>query len=173
MGQRQGTLAYVTSDVLVVDQEQLTISGIPKNTSLNIFLGLVNPAPFATLNVYDAEGTLVTSGNIGEGFTLQVTSGDYTKTVAYDLSLLVTVPNTEIELVKIYPNPTTDQITIEGLRENCTVTITSILGNKVKVLDHKNIHNATISVEDLPAGIYLITITAENYKSQPVRLLVQ
>jgi hypothetical protein len=173
MGQRQGTLAYVTSDVLVVDQQQLTISGIPKNTSLNIFQGLVTPAPFATLNVYNAEGTLVTSGNIGEGFTLQVTSGDYTKTVAYDLSLLVTVPNTEIELVKIYPNPATDQITIEGLRENCTVTITSILGNKVKIIDSKNIRNATISVEDLPAGIYLIQITAEDYKSQPVRLLIQ
>jgi hypothetical protein len=173
MGQRQGALAYVTSDVLVVDQEQLTISGIPKNTSLNIFLGLVRPAPFATLNVFNAEGTLVTSGNIGEGFTLQVTSGDNTKTVAYNLSVLVNIPNTEIELVRIYPNPATDQITIEGLRENCTITITSILGNKVKVLDSKNIHNATISVEDLPAGIYLITITAENYKSQPVRLLVQ
>jgi hypothetical protein len=173
MGQRQGTLAYVTSDVLVVDQEQLTISGIPKNTPLNIFMGLVTPAPFATINVYDAEGTLVTSGNIGEGFTLKVTSGDNTKTVEYDLSVLVTIPNTEIELVKIYPNPATDQITIEGLRENSTVTITSILGNKVKVLNSMNIHNATISVGDLPAGIYLITITAENYKSQPVRLIVQ
>ncbi len=173
MGERQGTDAYVTSDVLVVNQFEMTVSGIPRNTSLNIFLGLVNPAPFATLNVYNAEGTLVTSGNIGEGFTLKVTSGDNTKTVEYDLSLLVTVPNTEIELVKIYPNPATDQITIEGLRENCIVTITSILGNKVKVLDNKNIRNAMISVEDLPAGIYLITITAENYKSQPVRLLVQ
>jgi hypothetical protein len=30
-----------------------------------------------------------------------------------------------------------------------------------------------ISVGDLPAGIYLITITAENYKSQPVRLVIQ
>jgi hypothetical protein len=173
MGERQGTDAYITSDVLVVNQFEMTVSGIPRNTALNIFLGLVNPAPFATINVYNAEGTLVTSGNIGEGFTLNVTSGDNTKTVAYDLSLLVTVPNTEIELVKIYPNPATDQIIIEGLRENCTVTITSILGNKVKVLDSKNIHNATISVEDLPAGIYLIQITAEGYKSQPVRLLVQ
>jgi hypothetical protein len=173
MGQKQGNLAYVTSDVLVVDQEQLTISGIPKNTPLNIFLGLVYPAPFATLNVYNTEGTLVTSGKIGEGFTLKVTSGDNTKTVDYDLSLLVTVPNTEIELVKIYPNPATDQLTIEGLRENCTVTITSILGNKVKIIDSKNILNATISVEDLPSGIYLIQITAKDYKSQPVRLLVQ
>lgn len=173
MGERQGTDAYVTSDILVVDQFEMTISGIPRNTPLNIFMGLIHAAPFATVNVYNAEGTLVTSGNIGEGFTLNVTSGDNTKTVAYDLSLLVTVPNTEIELVKIYPNPATDQITIEGLRENSTVTITSILGNKVKVLESKNIHNATISVEDLPAGIYLITITAENYKSQPVRLLVQ
>jgi hypothetical protein len=173
MGQSQGTLAYVTSNVLVVDQEQLTISGIPKNTPLNIFMGLVTPAPFATINIYDAEGTLVTSGNIGEGFTLKVTSGDNTKTVEYDLSVLVTIPNTEIELVKIYPNPATDQITIEGLRENSTVTITSILGNKVKVLNSMNIHNAMISVGDLPAGIYLITITAENYKSQPVRLVIQ
>lgn len=173
MGERQGTDAYVTSDVLVVNQFEMTITGIPKNTPLNIFMGLVTPAPLATLNVYNAEGTLVTSGNIGDGFTLKVTSGDNTKTVEYDLSVLVTIPETEIELVKIYPNPATDQLTIEGLRINCKVKITNILGNVVKIVDSQNIHNATISVQDLPAGIYLLYITAEDYKSQPVRLLIQ
>ena len=167
-----GNEAYVTSRLLYVDQLALTIAGVPYRTDVSTFLSvMVTPAEAASMVLLDAGNNVVTSGNVQTGYKLQVTSGDNTKTVVYSISVLVNVDNIGMDLVKVYPNPATDMIHIEGMRENCKVIVTSILGNTVKIVDSSEINNATISVKELPAGIYLLRITGNEYKSLPVRFV--
>ena len=63
--------------------------------------------------------------------------------------------------LKIYPNPTNDFINIEIDEEHSNDFIVSIynsLGIKVRETWNEN----TISVEDLPSGIYFINVMSED-----------
>lgn len=168
-----GTQAYVVSTVLSVDQQQYVISGIPENTLYNIFLGLITPAEGATVVLLDSNQQPVESGPIGDGYTLVVTSGDQSAVVTYTLSVMVSVNNLTLEQFKIYPNPATDEIFVDGLEVNYEITIKDISGQTVKFFDQKNVLNGSISVGDLPAGIYLIYATFDNQHSRPVKLIKQ
>ena len=64
--------------------------------------------------------------------------------------------------VKIYPNPTKDNITIEGISNNFSVTLYSILGQKVKSFD--KIINNTISLSEIKKGIYFLEIISDGNK---------
>ena len=59
--------------------------------------------------------------------------------------------------VMVYPNPTTNQITISADETISNITITNFLGQTV----YSNQYNATqvqVDVADLPAGVYIIRL---------------
>ena len=64
--------------------------------------------------------------------------------------------------VKVYPNPATDYVNIvveNTERGNASVSIHSIIGNKMKV-DIDNISSGIYraSIKDLPEGYYLVVV---------------
>ena len=66
--------------------------------------------------------------------------------------------NNQAQLVRAFPNPTQDQITIEPLNKNNTihqVVVYDILGNKVLNFDRINDKKLYINLGRLPAGLYL------------------
>ncbi|MCW3789216.1 T9SS type A sorting domain-containing protein [Plebeiobacterium sediminum] len=77
-------------------------------------------------------------------------------------SALLTVPS-ELEIVKIYPNPADDIVNIETSIENYTIDIFDITG--IIVL-HKNDlkGKSTINLSGLNRGIYILTINSSNEK---------
>ena len=59
-------------------------------------------------------------------------------------------------LIHLYPNPANDMIRIEGLDAACEVSIYNNMGIKVKTVNLQGDYE--ISVNELPAGLYLIRI---------------
>ncbi len=56
--------------------------------------------------------------------------------------------------IAIFPNPTSDSISIEGVVANIPYTISSTTGQIVK--SGKHLINKTINIKDLPSGIYFL-----------------
>ena len=166
-----GSMAYVVSDVLDVDQFQKLITGIPANTLYTVFLGLITPAKGATVILLDDQQQPVTSGTIGNGFLLRVTSGDGLNSITYSLSLITSVDQPVFEQIKIYPNPASDRIFVEGVGSNCKIVIKNISGQTVKVLDYKGVRCEGVSLVGLPPGVYLIYTTNGGIYSRPVKLV--
>ena len=58
----------------------------------------------------------------------------------------------------IYPNPSKDEIRITGPATPLQITLFNLAGQKLKIFNRTNICN----ISDLPKGIYLARISAEN-----------
>ena len=74
-------------------------------------------------------------------------------------------------LIKVYPNPTTDKLTIEngGINAIEEVRIYDSAGQMVKVINNESI----INTESWCPGIYIIDITITNQKRQRLKILKQ
>lgn len=169
-----GTQAYVTSDSLNVDSEGMTISDVHPESTVSEFVALLTPAPRATMTVLNADGSPVESGDLADGFTLRVTSGDGDMVVTYDLDFVeVGINPLAQENFRVYPNPATSNIYVEGLADEGKVVIRNILGRAQKMVDSKEVQNGTISVRDLPSGIYLIYQENQQGKSNSVKLIIE
>jgi hypothetical protein len=171
MDEAEGTDAYVISDVLTVDQLNLTVSNIEESTTIDELISLLTPAPGAAMLIVDASDNEVTSGTVSEDHKVKVTSGNGAKVVYYSLSVLVSVINHDLDGISVYPNPTHGEFFIIGLRENSTVSVYNIEGQVIKIFEPKNINGGRISIEDQPAGMYFITINSGSYHLKTLRVI--
>lgn len=81
-----------------------------------------------------------------------------------EFSRIVGVEIAREKVLRIYPNPTTGIITIEGAQSN--VKIMDILGRPVM---NGNIINQKIDISHLPGGLYMLSVFSENKeKSVPI-----
>jgi hypothetical protein len=173
IGEKEGTEAYVVSEALLVDQLDNIISGIEDNTSLTYFTALLTPAPLATIRVLDPEGNEVTEGSLsGEGYTLEVTSGDGTKVVSYSLEISVGVDKFLDATFSLYPNPVNDNLYIEGLKDKGSVYVRSITGSLLKVINSRG-SRLVVPMGDLPSGIYFISVQTEKTMFKPIKVIKQ
>lgn len=89
-----------------------------------------------------------------------------------DVSALI--PVTQINALKaeinLFPNPTTDQLTIEGLPTGSTLTVTNAQGQQVIDVEGPTDKTHQLSTQDLPAGVYWLTIRVEH--AQQTKLFV-
>ena len=59
----------------------------------------------------------------------------------------------------LYPNPARDHVTLSNLpSQNTNITITGILGRKIKTLNTEGKTEIVIDISDLRKGIYLVTV---------------
>ena len=66
--------------------------------------------------------------------------------------------NNSTNTIKVYPNPVSDVLTIDNSIGVTSVMVTNSIGQLVKQVYNKN----SLKVNDLIAGVYLISITDEN-----------
>ncbi len=59
-----------------------------------------------------------------------------------------------METVSLYPNPAKDKLFLEGLEEECEISIYNAMGMKVKTTKLQG--DAEINISELPAGLYLV-----------------
>jgi hypothetical protein len=69
----------------------------------------------------------------------------------------VSVSENKMTSLAIYPNPATSQLIIQGNFSVAKATITDHTGKVIQVIDELN-SNASISIEQLPQGIYFFTL---------------
>ncbi|MEI6347062.1 MAG: DUF1566 domain-containing protein [Bacteroidota bacterium] len=70
----------------------------------------------------------------------------------------------ELNLFDVFPNPTSDNCTISFNKSysNVKIVLYNTLGTKVKETVISNLKSTQISINDLPKGVYLIQISADN-----------
>lgn len=82
------------------------------------------------------------------------------------------IPNTSVVLadtnftidsnsINLYPNPFKNSINIDGIEENSSYEIFSVLGNKIK---RGKLSSKSINLEELQAGIYILKVNSSSFK---------
>ena len=150
-------LAYVISDDYQIDQISFTIKG-PETLTINEFFNRLYPSFGATLSVIDKNGNVNTSAKFNKGDKLLVTAADGLTTATYNISVITKAIDVNAESIKMYPNPTTGRVIVQGL----------VKGNRVRVINAAGIilrdviiDNSTdyVSLAAQPSGIYVFVIS--------------
>ena len=81
-----------------------------------------------------------------------------------DLSINIT--SISSNNIQIFPNPFSDAIQITTMHpmENCTITLTSSLGQVIRQFDPVLVKNFNLDLGYLPVGVYFITFENKNEK---------
>jgi len=156
-------LAYVVSDVYVVSQEELTISGVRASHSVADFMNNVEPAEGATLEVQTSTGTTKTDSDMmAEEDILIVTAGNGVNTVIYVITLDYTgVEDYTGAGISIYPNPTREALYIAGAEVGSRIRVYNAVGMVIcDVAVHNNIEK--ISLDDQSRGLFFVTVSQNN-----------
>lgn len=153
-------LAYVISDVYIVDQIHFSITGgIETSTAKADFVNKLIPAFGATLSVLDKDGNVSTAAELKKGDQLLVTAADGSTTATYAIDVWTTkIGNQATSSIKMYPNPTTERVVINGLTKGNRVRVLNTAG---VVLRDVIVDNATeyVSLSTHPAGIYMFIVS--------------
>lgn len=115
---------------------------------------------FSTFGVNNQNELFVAAVNSGKIFKITTTS-------------LGTNENSISTQIKVYPNPASKKIFIEGMKDkNTTVEIISFEGRKV--LEQGKIENDnSVNISGIPAGVYFINLNSGNEKSYSKKIIIK
>ena len=152
-------LAYVVSEVYLVDEENLSIANVALDHTVADFKGNVTPAEGATMEVQNSDGSAkADSDAMAEGDMLVVVAGNGINEAVYTISLSTAVNELESSAVSIYPNPSKGVLNIAGAEIGSRVRVYNSVGANVRdIVVYSGVES--ISLEDQSAGMFLITIT--------------
>ncbi len=120
----------------------------------------------------DANDQAVTEGDVTSDYKLKVTSDD--KEVTYDLTVATSISLVENKPeFRVYPNPATDVLYVDGVADSGIIVIRNILGKIVKTIDSSNIQNGSITLSNLYSGVYFIYLQTDNYRTQIIKIVKQ
>jgi len=152
-------LAYVISDDYQIDQVNYTIVGPKTSTTLGEFYAKLYPSFGATLKVLDKNGNVSNLADLSLGDKLLVTAADGKSTALYTIDVDITSFKPIAELIKMYPNPTTDRVIINGLAKGNRVQVFNTIGITLRdVIVDKSTEYVSLSAQ--PAGIYVFVISS-------------
>ena len=75
-------------------------------------------------------------------------------------SLTIGINNSNLPMIKIYPNPANNQLTIESSQAMDKIILYNFLGAKIREVD-VNENKATLNRDKLPSGLYLLKVYDE------------
>ncbi|WP_185205790.1 PQQ-dependent sugar dehydrogenase [Chryseobacterium sp. C3] len=115
---------------------------------------------FSTFGVNNQNELFVAAVNSGKIFRITTTS-------------LGTNENSISTKIKVYPNPASKKVFIEGVKDkNTTVEIISFEGRKV--LEQGKIENDnSINISGIPSGVYFINLNSGNEKSYSKKIIIK
>lgn len=150
-------LAYVISDDYAIDQVKLVIKVPATGLDIATFFAKLYPSFGAKLSVIDKNGAASTLTNLASYDKLLVTAADNSTTATYTIEFATTVSPVETS-IKMYPNPTTDRVVINGLTAGNRVRVFNAVGVTLRDVI---VDNATeyVNLSAQPAGIYVFVIS--------------
>lgn len=115
---------------------------------------------FSTFGVNNQNELFVAAVNSGKIFRITTTS-------------LGTNESSISTQIKVYPNPASKKVFIEGVKDkNTTVEIISFEGRKV--LEQGKIENDnSVNISGIPAGVYFINLNSGNEKSYSKKIIIK
>lgn len=154
-------LAHILSNIYNVDQVKNMINGVSTTETISEFYAKIDVAAGANAVLVDKDGKEKTSGDINRGDKVKVTSADGKITVVYTFGTLVSNRSINQNNIVIYPNPTSGKINISGLQPGNRIQLISSTGAVVRNL-YVQQSLESLSIEQEPAGMYIIIISSEN-----------
>jgi hypothetical protein len=155
-------IVFVLSDVYIVDQADLIISGddITINTTVVAFKANLTASTGATFEVTNAAGQPKTSGTLVNGDMVVVTGTSGEKTYIIEVTGLGINNPAGAKLV-VYPNPSNGNYTIAGVKAGNRIQMVNITG--AVVLDkYAKGDNEPLRIEKEQSGVYFITVSDNN-----------
>ena len=167
-----------TAPIMLADEEEIMPHSIYSDTEGIVHLAMVkggNEFRYGTnesgiwniqdiLGGYPIESANLILDNSGNGFLL----AKHQTTEAEQIILwgsLITDVGFEIldeSLVHLYPNPATNQITIEQLDDFESIQIVSVQGKIIYSGNIETLNNLQLNTEDWNRGVYFVLISKEN-----------
>lgn len=91
-----------------------------------------------------------------------------------DVSLLDIEEGASRGTLRLYPNPATDAVTLESAQplRNARLTLCNAMGAAVRTLDVRQASSATISLDGLASGFYLLKVQDAGAPAGTLRLMV-
>lgn len=110
-----------------------------------------------------AVGNIFVNNDMSKYRFIKWTGGNYSDTCNQNFSTGIVGNNADNDLMKIYPIPANNKISIECKHAFSTANITIIdwSGRRIKEISTKN-QFPEISFQDLPAGIYFLNLELDN-----------
>lgn len=138
-----------TSDKLTVNSAPYAYVAIVDSATLKVFA-----TTFASASG-QAKFDIASSVDLSGKF-LTITSQNY-KPFRQDLrGVVVGINSSVFDELSIYPNPATDQVTIDGLPQNSTVELYDAQGRKV--FSDQAVEHLTLNTKRYSSGLYLLRI---------------
>jgi hypothetical protein len=155
-------VAYAANDTILINQTNTLNASATGGTENYTY----SWSPATNLNDATAQNPLFTPTEAGD-FTYTVTVSDGNETVTASVSFTV-IDNTDVneiaaQNVKVYPNPASSVINIEGIDNynNLDVKIVNVQGQVVKEVPN----TLEINVSDINTGVYFIKIDLDGQQS--------
>jgi hypothetical protein len=157
-------LAYVLSDAYQINQVDYIIAAglatLTSETLLDEFVSYLYPSMGATIIVVDKNGEVKTSGDLNDGDKLVVTSANGKIVTTYSLALdLSSTGNIGMQQqIKIFPNPASDKLQVQGVKPGNRIQIFSAAGALVREVKAQSSLEA-ISLQEVPSGMFMIVVS--------------
>lgn len=166
---------YVLSDVYTVVEAENYINFV-RNTNVKNFLANLIASPGATMRVINKLDQERTIGTVQFHDKLEVRKGNVVK-IYYIRMFAETderaddVKNTVALETSIYPNPTTGNITINGLKNATDLRIVNLAGQTIKTTKVNNeTMNINLNVKD---GVYFVTVMNKGLVKETHKIIVK
>jgi len=153
-------LAYVLSDLYAVNQVDYEITVPNGQVMLTDFYSKITPATGATAVVVNSEGEEQTSGDLDAGDKLKVTSADGKFEAVYTINFTTAARTLTQNTVRVYPNPTTGKVNVNGLQRGTRVQVYNQTGALIKDLKADQ-SLEIVTLNNQPVGMYLFVLTKD------------
>jgi hypothetical protein len=148
--------AYVTSTVFAIDQNAASIE-VPGSTTVEALIAGLTPAPSSVMTILDVDMAEKTTGDVLATDMVKVVSGDGRNEVIYSIEVLVSVYNSMIENLKVYPNPASDILYLENIPSDSNVRISDITGRMLMLKQAGEISSG-VDLSGMKSGMYFLTV---------------
>lgn len=154
-------LAYILSNVYMVDQVMYKVDGVSGAETVSQFLTKVTPSTGASVAVVDKNGVVKINGDINGGDKVRVTSADGKIVNMYAFGPLTSAPVVGDNGIEMYPNPTSDVINVSGVKAGNRIQVYNSVGVSIRDIEVQN-SIERISLRNQPVGIYMVIVSDNN-----------
>ncbi len=154
-------MAYILSNVFAVDQVVYKISGVAGKETVSAFISKVTAAAGASVVVVDKNNNVKTTGDVDGGDKVMVTSADGKMKVFYTFGPLTSAGNIEANHIELYPNPTSNDINVCGVKTGYRIQVYNSAGLAIRDICVQH-SPERISLNNQPAGMYFIVVSDNN-----------